>query len=77
MSSAHRHRNGTARAVAISCLISSLATSADVAQKGNMLFAAMSVVQRLQRGIPIGKTVHVAGCGHGSCPLQWGSVDPG
>jgi hypothetical protein len=28
--------------VAISCLISSLATSADVAQNGNMFFAAMS-----------------------------------
>ena len=43
MSSAQRHRNGTALRVAISCLISSLATSADVAQNGNMFFAAMSV----------------------------------
>ena len=30
-------------------------------------------IERLQRGIPIGKTMDVAFCGHGSCP-SWGSL---
>jgi hypothetical protein len=42
MSSSQRQRNGTARLVAISCLISSLATSELLAQNGNMFLAASS-----------------------------------
>src|SRR6516165_10172473 len=42
MSSAQLHRNGIARVVPMSCLISSCATSVEVAQNGNMFLCATS-----------------------------------
>jgi len=68
ISSSQRQTNGTGFLVPISCLISSIGHIRGLCPERELILCGQLLVERFERRVAIGKTMHVARCAHFGSP---------